>query len=367
MTPSPRLNLRMVSHRNPRRFVAIAAIIVAATALAGCTSGNGASDSRVSSEDVRQVPPGEIELREGELGAQDGSTTNRDVISTASVSLVSSDPADATERAVDIATDAGGRVDNRTDSPATNDSGASGMLTLRIPADNLDDALEEIKAIGDLQHASLNATDVTDQVTDLDARITALSASVDRLLALIGTASSTADLIDLEGALSSRQAELDSLEAQRDAIGDAVEYATVTVEIASPAVVVGSAAPGDFWGGIVVGFTSLLTFVSGLLVVLGVLIPWLIVAVVIAAVVWLLVRRTRAGRGQPQSHGHGDAAGYGPGQPAPPPPSHPLDPERFPLQNEPAAQPGTEAPPRPALPVDDPRTPGAPGTPDARG
>lgn len=363
MTSSPCPSSRSLVTRTPRRIVAVAALIVAAAALTGCTSG-GASDSSLSPQDVRQVPPGEVELREGELGVQDGEATNRDVISTASVSLISPDPADATERAVDVATDAGGRVDSRTDSPATPDSGATGMLTLRIPAGTLDDALEEIKAIGELQHASLNATDVTDQVTDLDARITALRASVDRLLGLIGTASSTADLIDLESALSDRQAELDSLEALRESIGDAVAFATVTVEIVSPTVVAG-AAPGDFWGGIVVGFTSLVTFVSGLLVVLGVLVPWLIVAAILAAVILVIVRGRRAGRGNPQSNGLSDGASGSPTIPTPPQ-QHTPHPGRFPLPDEASSPSRVATPPRPALPADEPRTPGTsetPGTP----
>jgi hypothetical protein len=265
------------------RRLAIVALCAATAALTGCTAGS-ASNSGETAPGVQQVAP-------GEGGAQDAdSPTDRAVVSTASVSLSSADPATATEQVVTIATDASGRVDSRTDSPATQNSPASGSVTVRIPSDELDDALAEIKAVGDLRHASLSSTDVTDQVTDVEARVTALRASVDRLLALIGRASTTADLIQLESALSERQAELDSLEAQRDVLGDAVEYATVQVEVSSPGAVAGT-TPGDFWGGIVVGFTALVGFFSGLLVVVGILVPWLILLALLVGVIWLIYRR----------------------------------------------------------------------------
>lgn len=314
-------------HRSrPLRRITLVALLAAATALTGCTSGNSADSGGVV-PDTQQVSPGE-----GELGARDiDAATDRDVVSTASVSLTSADPVDAAEQAVLIATDAGGRVDNRTDSPATGDSAASASLTLRIPAESLDDALAEIKTVGDLRQASLNSTDVTDQVTDLDARITALRASVNRLLALIERATTTADLIDLETALSERQAELDSLEAQRDAVGDAIEFATVHVDISAPGAVAG-AAPGDFWGGIVVGFTALVGFFSGLLVVVGILLPWVILLAIVALIAWQIVRRRRS---VPAQH------------PAPRPNDSPR-PERD--TGIPAS--GTPVPPRPPLPPD---------------
>jgi hypothetical protein len=314
---------------------AVLAVLAVTAILTGCTAGVS-SDSGSSVPDVAQVAP-------DAGGARDeAATADRSVVSTASVAVTSSDPAADTERIVTIVTDAGGRVDNRTDSPATSDAPAFGSLRVRIPAERLDESLTEIKAIGQLRQSSLSSTDVTEQATDLDARVTALRASVTRLLALIDRASTTADLIQLESALSERQAELDSLEAQRDALTDAVEYATVQVDIQSPTAVAG-AAPGDFWGGIVVGFTSLITFFSGLLVVLGVLLPWAILAGLIAAVVWLAVRRRR--RRMPLS----------------PPVLQPTDTNAY----SPGSGPDATAPPRPPLPTETPRTTPESQTPDS--
>ncbi|MDT5113615.1 MAG: hypothetical protein QOE20_5505 [Mycobacterium sp.] len=56
----------------------------------------------------------------------------------------------------------------------------------------------------------------------------ALQTSVDRLLAIMRDAKDPDALIKAEGALSERQAELDSLRAQREQLGARIDYSTVT-------------------------------------------------------------------------------------------------------------------------------------------
>lgn len=274
-----------------RRAIPLAGLLLASFLLAGC-SASGTSGS-----------PGAPAVPEpGFGGSEDGGTDgggsvdddgdDRQVVSTASLSLTSTDPVAAADRAVDIVIEVDGHVDSRTDIPTDEFQQEAAQLVLRVPSDDLDETLVELRKVGELSRSSLNQTDVTTQVADLDARITALETSVDRLLALMAQATTTADLIDLESALSQRQAELDGLTAQRESLGDRVDFATVEMYITTPRAVVG-AAPGDFWGGVVVGFQALLAFVGSVLVVLGVLLPWLIPIGLVTVLVWLLLRRRR--------------------------------------------------------------------------
>ena len=99
---------------------------------------------------------------------------------------------------------------------------------LRIPSANLDATLADLKRLGTVETATLNATDVTAQSKDIDGRITALQTSVDRLLALMAKATTTADLITIESTLSDRQGQLDSLRAQQKALADQVAMSTIT-------------------------------------------------------------------------------------------------------------------------------------------
>ncbi|NQX27203.1 DUF4349 domain-containing protein [Microbacteriaceae bacterium VKM Ac-2854] len=286
--------------RRPSRTVALAALLLAAAlGLSGCVAAGGSDssvsvDAPVSGGEEAGVAAGSA----GDSAAADPATQaegERQVIQTGYATITVTDPAEAADEATRIALAAGGRVDDRTEQSADGVTQARASLTLRVPADALEDALTKLKALGDPVSVSISANDVTSTVTDLDARIAALQASVDRLLALLAQATSTADLITIEGSLSSRQADLDALTAQRAALGEQVAMSTLSVELVAPGTVVGS-GPQDFWQGLAAGWAGLIAAGSGLLVGLGVLIPWLLPLAVIALLVLLVIRRSRKRR-----------------------------------------------------------------------
>jgi hypothetical protein len=168
---------------------------------------------------------------------------------------------------------------------------------LRIPADDLDRTLAELKKLGTVNFLTLNAADVTQQTRDIDARITSLKTSVDRLLALMATAKDTSDLIALESALSSRQAELQSLQSQRDYLSDQIDYSTITLELFSEGTVA-PPQPGTFWDGIVAGWNALIATIGGVLVGLGFILPWLaalgVVGAIVLLILWVSTRKRKA-------------------------------------------------------------------------
>ncbi|MDJ0350981.1 DUF4349 domain-containing protein [Cryobacterium sp. PH29-G1] len=276
-----------------RRTWGVIAVLLTGVLLAGCSTNSGSSVAPDQSGGVSgQVIPAEggqadSSAVSGTTG--DVKTANRDVITTGSLSITATDPVAASETAVTITEQAGGRVDNRSENPATDIQPASANLTLRIPSDELDRTLAEIKKLGRLNFVSLTAQDVTQQSQDLDARVTALSTSVDRLLALMKSATTTADLISIESALSSRQGELESLRSQRDYLADQIDYSTVQLELVAEGTVA-AGGPSNFWDGIVAGWTALVAAFAGLLVGLGVALPWLVVLAIFAAIVLLIVR-----------------------------------------------------------------------------
>jgi len=276
-----------------RRTWGVIAVLLTAVLLAGCT-GSSNSESTDSSGSIS----GGVLPAEGDKVAEDGrvtgttsdvNTANRDVITTGSLSITATDPVAASESAVTITEQAGGRVDSRSENPATEIQPASANLSLRIPSDELDRTLAELKKLGRLNFVSLTAQDVTQQSQDLDARITALTTSVDRLLALMASATSTTDLISIESALSSRQGERESLQSQRDFLADQIDYSTVQLELVAEGTVA-AGGPDNFWSGIVTGWTALVTALGGLLVALGVALPWLVVLAIVGAIVLLIVR-----------------------------------------------------------------------------
>ena len=290
--------------RHPGRVTTRAGVVGALALigllLAGCTAvgSQSASDSgsaaRSESMDAGTVP-GEMSAP-GEAVAGDAAVTDRSVITTGSVSLTVADPIRSAEDAATIVEEAGGRVDSRTETPETDNQSASANLSLRIPVGDLDRTLDALRALGTVNYVSLNASDVTQQSQDLDARITALSTSVDRLLTLMAQATTTTDLIAIEGELSTRQAELEGLKSQRDYLTDQVEYSTITLDLYSTGTVA-PGAPDNFWTGIVAGWTTLVTALGALLVGVGFALPWLAILAVAGGIVFLIVRlATRKGK-----------------------------------------------------------------------
>jgi len=279
-----------------RRILLPTALLATALVLTGCSAAGGPSSSDQS------APQAPVAVDGG--GGQEFSSTadtaapgvDRQVITTGWVTVKVESPLDAAREAVRITERAGGRVDGRSEyAPQGDSDGGSATLTLRVPADDLTGILDDLKALGQVQEVSLNSSDVTMETQDLDARISALSASIDRLLALLATATDTDALITLETAISDRQAELESLEAQRRYLADQVAMSTITLQLVTETVVP-EPEPATFWDGLVAGWNGFVGFFSGLLVVLGVLVPWLILGAIVTLVVVVLVRRARARR-----------------------------------------------------------------------
>ncbi|MCU1481738.1 MAG: hypothetical protein JWQ19_2524 [Subtercola sp.] len=275
-------------------IIGVAAVLL----LSGCSAGSS-SNSSSGSQGSGAVGPAQAPAGVADGGvsgaagtgsaAADALLPDTQVVTTGSLALLAGDPSAVADQAVALVETAGGHVDNRTQQSASDGNDARADLVLRVPSANVSSTIESLKKLATVESVSISASDVTTQVQDVDARIVALQTSVNRLLDLMSKATNTTDLIALESTLSSRQADLDSLVAQKASITDQVQYSSLTVGISStPAAA--TVAPSDFWSGLGIGWTSVVAALSGALVALGVALPWLVIVGVIALIVILIVR-----------------------------------------------------------------------------
>lgn len=269
----------------------MAVVLAGVLMLAGCTANSGVSEggsdgfpAPAPAEDSGGGVPGVVG------GDEDGA--DRDVIVRGQLSITVESPIEAVDDAIRIVERAGGRIDQRTERPPVDGDGGAAQLVARIPSVELTSTLDDIEALGDVESVQISASDVTVQSQDLNARITALRASVDRLLALLATATTTSDLIEIETALSTRQSELESLEAQQRALDDQIDFATVSIDFGSQATAPVD-EPENFLSGIIAGWDALVGFLAGTLVVIGVLLPWLALAAILTVLTLLVLRRRR--------------------------------------------------------------------------
>lgn len=293
----------------PARLVRLAALIasffVIGGVLAGCSSSADSADAPAGPAEAPAADDGGAGGNEGvsdDSGSSDSATANRSIIVTGSMYMTVKNPRDAAEEAATIVKDAGGRVDGREENAPDESYGGSAELTLRIPMNRLDAVVEDLRALGTVDEFSTTSSDVTNKVTDLDAHISTLRASTQRIEALLADAKDITDIIKLEDELASRQAELESLEAEQRGLNDQVSLSTIKLSLTTVPVVVEEDSPSNFFDGLAAGWNALVNFVSVALVVVGAMLPWLVAMGVIALAIVAAVRlsRRRAATPEPQ-------------------------------------------------------------------
>lgn len=168
-------------------------------------------------------------------------------------------------------------------------------LVLRVPAESFAQASADLEKIGTLRESTTDTDDATTQVADVDARVKVQRASIDRIRTLLSAAKDIGDVVRIESELSRREADLDSLLAQQAYLADQTSRSTITVDISRTGE--GPAEDRDgFIGGLQRGWDGLVGFTSGALLVVGVLVPWLPLVALVAALAWWGVRRLRPRR-----------------------------------------------------------------------
>ncbi|UFU06161.1 DUF4349 domain-containing protein [Ruania halotolerans] len=292
-------------------------VVLAVAALAACSSG-GSESSDGGGADMAgpEVSQEQAEAGDGASVSDQGAvgrdvateTGERQVITTAHATVVVDDPEEAATDLAALTTAAGGHVQNRSvhqgEDDADYQSLPSASMTLRVPSAELEGVLTDLTDLGDVRDISQSSEDVTRTIVDLDARISALETSTARLEEIMAGAETSADLIDAEAALSERQAELESLLSQREHLADQVAMSTLHVELTTePAPEV---TADGFVGGLQTGWQALVSFVSVLVVTVGVLLPWLVLLAIPAAIIFVVTKRRRrrntapAGESEPE-------------------------------------------------------------------
>lgn len=237
---------------------------------------------------------GKAELQE-QAPSDAPAQTGRQVITTGSISVTVDRPRESAGKLSAYVESIGGRIDSRSEDGRGTDASAS--LQIRVPATKVSATIKQLGTYGTVDNVSLQNEDVTSVSKDLDARIDALQISVDRLQGILAAADTSKDVITAERALTERQEQLESLQSQKRSLASQVDLSTIGVDFSQTASV-DSVEPGGFTGGLRDGWNGLVSTVNHVVEIAGVLLPWLAVAAVLAAIVkiWRLRRGSRRSR-----------------------------------------------------------------------
>ena len=286
-----------ISCRLNRNWLALAITSIATLGVLTACAGPSLPDTGSASslkDGVAGAPEAPAPPEQGPQPVQDA---QRDVVKTASMTIRVSNTSEAADKAAVMVEDSDGRVDSRSEDAGSDRGLARTSVVLRVPVSKLDGVVRDLKTLGSVQTAETRSEDVTTQRVDMDARIKALQTSVDRLLAIMRDAKDPEALISAENALSQRQADLDSLRAQRDALGDRIEYSTVDVTFVAETI--GGPAPKEyqgFVGQIERGWDAMISVAGSLVLLFGLVLPWLAVLVVACGIGYAVMRLVRGRR-----------------------------------------------------------------------
>ncbi|RST05880.1 DUF4349 domain-containing protein [Streptomyces sp. WAC07149] len=275
-------------HRH-RGAVALAGLSLAgALALTGCGADGGA---KPSSDRAAVAGPREGGAAQGKPGAgaaappsaaQDSKAGTQapvrpHVIRTGTLGIETAEPQKALAAARTAAEGAGGYVGNES-TERGRDGRMTSTLTLRVPGEKFDSVIGALEGSGKLLNRKVEAQDVTEKVADVDSRVKSQQASVARVREMMEKASALSDVVMLEGELSRRQADLESLLAQQNALKDQTAMGTVTVSVSEPAPAAAEREEpglGDALGG---GWGVFVTLVRYLALALAAVLPFGIAA-----------------------------------------------------------------------------------------
>src|SRR5499427_7126575 len=112
-------------------------------------------------------------------------------------------------------------------------SGRTLSATLRVPSDQLDSTIAELKTLGRLDSESQSGQDVTSQYVDLQARLDNARNTSNRLTDLLqNRTGKLSDVLEVEQELDRVRGEIEQMEAERKSLSNQVTFATINVNVA---------------------------------------------------------------------------------------------------------------------------------------
>ena len=175
-------------------------------------------------------------------------------------------------------------------------------MTIRIPADKLDDFVNNIAENSNIVNKSEGTRDVTLDYVDIDSKKKALQAEEKRLLEMLETADTIDNMIYIEERLTNVRYQIESSESQLRTYDNQVDYSTVNLNLSEVKIL--TDVPEDplteptAWERISKGFTKsandvlegLENFFIGLIIASPYLILWAVVIGIIALIFTLFIK-----------------------------------------------------------------------------
>ena len=219
-----------------RQLIPVLLVLVGLTC-AGCAAAS--ADRFETASFAESAPAMASEDSSAEQLEADGAVEMRQIIANANISLVVKETETAMAGVEQIASDLGGYLSDVELSKGRYDQTEElrGSMTLRVPSDSLEEALERLQALAtDVHYLNIDRQDVTDQYSDLDARLRNLRATETELLALLTEVrerpnAKVEDILAVHRNLTQIREEIETLQGRKNLLDNQIGFSTVRVEL----------------------------------------------------------------------------------------------------------------------------------------
>ncbi len=193
--------------------------------------------------------PAQVEFAEDEAVAQsslgrgtdgafagDVAPADRVVIHTANLSIVVPEPAASVQEIADLANEMGGFVVSsnvfQTFFSEANVSADRASITIRVPSERLDEALDAIKSgATEIQSENISGQDVTQEFTDLQSRLRSLEAAEEQLFEIMDSATETEAVLQVFENLRRVSEEIEVIKGRIQYLSESARLSAISVEL----------------------------------------------------------------------------------------------------------------------------------------
>lgn len=212
-------------------------------------------------------------------GAPSQQLLDRKLIRTATIQIETDAVSQKFEDISNIAVSSGGLVFS---SQFGNDGERqTASITIRVPNERYEEVLGQLRRLGEVRSENSNATDVTEEFTDLQSNLTNLQATEREYLKLLTQAGTIDEILIVQDRINVTRSQIDQIQGRLNLIGNQTDLATITAHL-TPVL---AQPPTEDKGSIGIGEVAENAFESSLAVLFGIA----VVLIAIGAFSWWLL------------------------------------------------------------------------------
>ncbi|WP_051412199.1 DUF4349 domain-containing protein [Halonatronum saccharophilum] len=165
--------------------------------------------------------------------------------------------------------------------------------TLRIPQDNFDTTLAELRDLGKVKSKEISGEDITREYVDIQARLRNFKHQEERYLELLDEAEKVEDILKVENELNRIRRSIEQLEGQIRFYDNRVDMSKINLNISPPQPIINDGLGSGLLNSFKYSVDGFIRSIHLIIIFIGFIIPWLLLTVVIGTIIYKILKKRR--------------------------------------------------------------------------